>query len=361
MNHQNGSRMEDNKIEISHLPPELLENILTFLTKNEQLTARLVCKYWLSTIASSPTITHNLYLSNCLVNSEFAKVFLNTELRITAIICKNASFAKEENLKNFWSKIGEKVKEIYIKKKVEDEEEEEEEEYPETCIGDAVRSGLKASYFPNLRKLKVDLLPLFYEMIDENLEEWDILLNQVQNLSVNYLYHEVETKDVHLTMSNVTELTVDGCHNETIERFFERIAFPCIENLVLIHVTYRTLELFDLFKMRFNFSQLKSLFAAQYFDWEESDFNLIINNCGNLEYLGIGIITKYREHSKDLKCDEIATKCFKKLTSLKGVYFVTFSNTEEKSFKSYQKTPKGFSTSDEPFGPFAAIQSPLKN
>ncbi|XP_063700101.1 uncharacterized protein LOC134830521 [Culicoides brevitarsis] len=344
---ENESKSE-NTLEISDLPPEILEKILLYLPNNDKLVARLVSKYWMSIVVSSPRLNLTLYLVNCRLEKELISLLLQTELTFARIVfeeCEIAEVADDQT--EFWSKIGKNVKEIYIKSR-------------HTRLDLAIDKGLKAAHFPKLKSLKLDMLPLFYELSSRGQHEWIKLLLQIENFTVHYLQNREVTKDVSILMPKVKNLRIDGCKNKTIQVLFNRVIFSEVQNLTIIFVSYQNLNLQKIFRTNFDGTLLRTLFLSQFYSWIDINFNLISEFFPNLEVLGIGIITKYQEHGSELKHKEIAEKLFKK-PPLKELHFVTFRQTDDKKFKSFVRTDKGIEETNKKFRAFDEIQSLLQN
>lgn len=336
--------------QIIDLPPEILEQIFLYLNIKEQRNSSQVSKFWFNIISSSPNIDRTINLGNSYLScaTKPVKIFANTEFKYNAIIFENTSCAKDEDLTRFWERIGTEVEEICMKDR-------------SLNVIEAFETGLKARHLPKLKRLTIEILPIFYELIHEDIPEWKLLLNRIESLSVNYLYQRVLTQNVEFSMSNVTQLTVDGCMNETILAFFERISFPKVKTLIILHVSYESIDLVELFQTKFNFGQLKTLFIGKYYQWHEQDFELILRNCSNVEILGIGLITKFEDFSNYIHYEMIAKLMFDNLLSLNGLYFVIFKNTQAKRYKTYLRTGFGFAESGKSCRVFDAINSSLEN
>lgn len=335
---------------IEDLPPELLEQIFVHLNINEQRYCRQVSKFWFNIHASSPHFDRSLNLRNSYLSwaTKPVKIFVNTDFKYNWIIFDETSFAKDEDLTRFWEKIGANVEEICIKDR-------------SLNVMDAVKTGWKASHFPKLKRLTIEVLPLFYDLLHQDISEWKLLLNRIECLSVNYLFPRVLTKNVEYSMSNVTQLIVDGCMNETILAFFTRISFPKINTLIILHVSYETIDLTQIFDTKLKFGQLKTLFIGKYYQWNEEDFNLILKSCPKVECLGIGFITKYKDFSNILNYEAVAKKMFDNMSSLNGLYFVIFENTQEKRYKTFLRTGVSFTESKKLCRIFDKINSSLEN
>lgn len=131
--------------------------------------------------------------------------------------------------------------------------------------------------------------------------------------------------------------------------------------MIILHVSYETIDLTQIFDTKLKFGQLKTLFIGKYYQWNEEDFNLILKSCPKVECLGIGFITKYKDFSNILNYEAVAKKMFDNMSSLNGLYFVIFENTQEKRYKTFLRTGVSFTESKKSCRIFDKINSSLEN
>lgn len=183
----------------------------------------------------------------------------------------------------------------------------------------AVWTGFKANSFPKMKKLTFRYFYDFCDLVEEDISEWNVLLNQVETFWIT-LKEKCENA-IQYTMSNVTQLAILNFFHETVKDFLQMITFPKLETLIIFYHQVEDTEFQQLFETTLNFTQIKTLFIAEFFQLDTDEFDLIMRKCPNLEYLGFCL----NDLEHNIMPETIAKNIFNQWPSSENLYFVNLS------------------------------------
>uniref|UniRef100_A0A336LQZ0 CSON001510 protein n=1 Tax=Culicoides sonorensis TaxID=179676 RepID=A0A336LQZ0_CULSO len=300
------------------LPPEVMQKIFGYLSFNQQLMCRVVCKQWFEILSSSSfSSIRTLDFKDDLIssNSTIVSFFRNSQFKYNKIIFRSDNITNE-NLTEFWKKIGQEIIEIHF-----DGIEENFENY--------LITGFNLNHVPKLKVLSFQTLDQFINLVSSNNPEWIKIFDKIQTLRIETT-NKPKT-DYELEMRNLENLEMKFLLDfDTMNLFFNQIQFPSIKSLQ-IHSLTPNVALETFFHSNFQFGQLKNLeIGKEKGTWEFSEIELIIENCTNLNRIAIGIPVGY-----------VNQKLYPKLAYVLLSYIITlnevcFKKLSENVFKPYK-------------------------
>lgn len=307
---------DEAKLTIEDLSTEIIECIFLNLNKRDQLQCRQVSKRWFDICSSSTQLDRSLsfkdsYLSN---NINPVKIFLNTKFNYNRLVFdKDTNFATEDDLTEFWDKIGEHIIEL-------------------SFIGNALniegafKTGLVSNHLPNLICLCFNNLYFFNELLSrKNIPEWHSILKKIKSLTVMGVYVVTRKLSNDLVFEMPCVEKVEVYYNaDVVLNYLSYLTFPNIKTFVIVSESDEPTQ--SLLKV--NFTNLQSLFIGHYEQWKNHGFESICQKFPSLCSLGVCMLGA-TERTFDVNfCNSVAESFFGRLCFLCKIYFVKFYKTE---------------------------------
>lgn len=346
------------------LPNHIWEKIFWYLSKNQQLRCRLVCKDWFDIFSSGLKLDRTMKFTDCHLSAKTdpVNVFANTTFCYNRLLFgQNLNFAPDENLSEFWEAIGGPIVKLVIERGY-------------TTFTDAFKTGLASHHLPNLNELYFDNFYYFFNVsLTKEDPEWQKILKKISKITFrNAFYkgfHEIVSDYAEIELSNIEEVKIINT-SETDLKCLNSLTFPKLKKFTLIYDSHSSLE--ELFDTKVEFSELTFLSIAKYKKWRTFDFKLISNKCTNLRCLIIGqhvvpegpnvatepnasVSTDRNAKPTDIRTfdqalfAQVSKMMFEELLTLYDIYFVSFSSMERKvrECKVYSKSDvRGFVVSE---------------
>lgn len=333
--------------DIHDLPMEILEQIFSTLDKKDRLQCRQVSKRWFNIFSSSSKLDRTLNLKESYLSRNInpVKVLLDTKFKYNRIVIeKDTNFASDEDLSEFWQKIGKDIEEICLRGQ-------------RLTLVDAFKTGLIAAHLPKLKRITVDLFFYFSKLLSQDLPEWRLLLKRLKTIIFTSTGF-INCFTLHLEPIPVFEMT----HLEQIEVYYnvaavlgyllDCLSLPNLKKFIIFSNSETTIQ--TLFKANCNFDKLTTLFIAKYEEWQSHDFELICQKCSNLRSLGICMLSRVAHSDRTFNVSSynlIVGRMFIRLLYLCEIYFTKFINNKKgtiEQHKLYLRTgTKSFTESDK--------------